>query len=264
MRVIQPGIESLSTKILKLMRKGVTALQNIALLKWCAVYGIRVNWNIIVGTPGEDVNDYDEMADLVGALTHLQPPDICFLSLDRFSPYYENPDKWDIKIVGPRKYYRELYPAVEEATLMDLAYSFEFTYGDGRDPLLYSEGLRGAVEAWRNGFTSSGGQLRYFCGPDFVRIRDYRGNELCEYVLTGDEASVFLRCDEVATVEEAHHSLGVRARDGMNERQIERFLDEMVERKLMYHEDGRYLGLALPYRPRRGGDSRGRSPVTGQ
>jgi ribosomal peptide maturation radical SAM protein 1 len=32
---IQPGIESLSDKILAIMKKGVSALQNIQLLKWC-------------------------------------------------------------------------------------------------------------------------------------------------------------------------------------------------------------------------------------
>ena len=32
---IQPGIESLSTRVLKLMRKGTTPLRNIQLLKWC-------------------------------------------------------------------------------------------------------------------------------------------------------------------------------------------------------------------------------------
>src|SRR5262245_59233898 len=32
---IQPGVESLSTNVLRLMRKGVTSLQNIQLLKWC-------------------------------------------------------------------------------------------------------------------------------------------------------------------------------------------------------------------------------------
>jgi ribosomal peptide maturation radical SAM protein 1 len=50
---LQPGIESLSTPILKLMRKGVTALQNVRLLKWCAEYGIQVYWNVIYGFPGE-------------------------------------------------------------------------------------------------------------------------------------------------------------------------------------------------------------------
>jgi ribosomal peptide maturation radical SAM protein 1 len=39
---IQPGLESLSTPILRLMKKGVTALQNVRLLKWAAQYGLRV------------------------------------------------------------------------------------------------------------------------------------------------------------------------------------------------------------------------------
>ena len=50
---IQPGIESFSTPILKLMEKGVTALQNIRLLKWCAEFGILHVWNVIYGFPGE-------------------------------------------------------------------------------------------------------------------------------------------------------------------------------------------------------------------
>ena len=33
---IQPGIESLSDEVLRIMRKGVSALQNIQLLKGCA------------------------------------------------------------------------------------------------------------------------------------------------------------------------------------------------------------------------------------
>ena len=42
-RAIQPGIESLSTRILKLMRKGATRLINVRLLKWAAYYGMTVN-----------------------------------------------------------------------------------------------------------------------------------------------------------------------------------------------------------------------------
>ena len=50
-QAIQPGIESLSTPILKLMNKGVTALHNIRLLKWAREYGVRVVWNLIYGFP---------------------------------------------------------------------------------------------------------------------------------------------------------------------------------------------------------------------
>ena len=51
-RDITPGIESLSTPILRLMKKGVTELQNVRLLKWCAELGIVPNWALMYGFPG--------------------------------------------------------------------------------------------------------------------------------------------------------------------------------------------------------------------
>ncbi|HET6266280.1 MAG TPA: RiPP maturation radical SAM C-methyltransferase, partial [Acidobacteriota bacterium] len=48
---IQPGIESFSNHILTLMGKGVKAMQNIQLLKWCKEYGIHASWNILWGFP---------------------------------------------------------------------------------------------------------------------------------------------------------------------------------------------------------------------
>jgi ribosomal peptide maturation radical SAM protein 1 len=66
--VIQPGIESLSDRILNIMKKGVCGLQNIALLKWCMEVGITPLWNIIWGFPGEPVDEYYKMARLVPLL----------------------------------------------------------------------------------------------------------------------------------------------------------------------------------------------------
>ena len=50
---IQPGLESLSSPVLRLMRKGVRAAQNVNLLRWAKYYNIHVSWNIIWGFPGE-------------------------------------------------------------------------------------------------------------------------------------------------------------------------------------------------------------------
>lgn len=49
----QPGIESLHSSLLRLMRKGCTALQNIQLLKWCQEFGIKPHYNLLnrPGTP---------------------------------------------------------------------------------------------------------------------------------------------------------------------------------------------------------------------
>jgi ribosomal peptide maturation radical SAM protein 1 len=73
-RHIQPGIESFSDPVLKLMRKGTTGLQNIQLLKWCRELGIEVGWNLIWGLPGEPPEEYARLAELVPLLAHLPPP----------------------------------------------------------------------------------------------------------------------------------------------------------------------------------------------
>ena len=50
---IQPGIEALSSSLLKLMRKGVSAHQNLALLRYARCAGVHLVWNLLCGFPGD-------------------------------------------------------------------------------------------------------------------------------------------------------------------------------------------------------------------
>ena len=160
---IQPGIESLSTTILDLMRKGVTAFQNVRLLKYCAEYGIRPYWNVLYGFPGEPPEEYARMADVVPSLTHFWPPVLGILELSRFSPYHERAQELGLEITGPWPWYRYVYD-LDEATLMDLAYAFEYRHLDGRDPATYVGPLQCAIETWRGASLTSYGGLRYHGG----------------------------------------------------------------------------------------------------
>ena len=40
------------------MKKGVSGLQNIQLLKWCKEIGVEPLWNFLLGFPGESPDDY--------------------------------------------------------------------------------------------------------------------------------------------------------------------------------------------------------------
>src|SRR5208282_1767562 len=64
---VQPGIESLSSHVLRLMRKGVTAIQNVQLLRLCREFGIEIAWNLLYGFPGETPEDYVETAQIIAA-----------------------------------------------------------------------------------------------------------------------------------------------------------------------------------------------------
>ena len=50
----------LHSSVLKLMGKGVTAAQNIVLLRLCRQYGIKVGWTVLSGFPGEQDRWYAE------------------------------------------------------------------------------------------------------------------------------------------------------------------------------------------------------------
>ena len=245
---IQPGIESLSTPILRLMRKGVTAFQNVRLLKWCAEYGLRVFWNVIYGFPGEPPEEYARMAALVPALEHLAPPSLGPLVLDRFSPYHERPHDFGLEIAGPLPYYEMIYPA-DTATLNDLAYSFQYAHADDRDPDGYVLPLRRALDAWRSTSETGYRALRYRRGPGGLIVQDGRPHsDRANYTFGEEEAAIYLACDDGATPGEAHHALRAAGMGKVDAEDIREFLDELTRAGLVFAEDGRYLSLALPWR----------------
>ena len=243
---IQPGLESLSTPILGLMRKGITAFQNIRLLKWCAEYGISPMWNIVFGFPGEPPDEYARMAEVIPSLTHFSAPALVPLTLDRFSPYHERPGEFGLEIQGPLSWYRHVY-ALDDAALMDLAYTFEYRHADGRDPETYVAPLRRAIEAWRATRSTSYRTLRFRRGPGFLTIRDRRPNlESADYSFDEAEAQLYLACADGATADSACEKLRAAGTNGIDVDDVEEFLDELVDLRLVYEEAGRYLALALP------------------
>ena len=247
---IQPGIESLSTPILKLMRKGVTALQNIRLLKWCAEFGIQVVWNVIYGFPGEPPEEYDRMADLMKSLVHLQPPSLIRLGLERFSPYHQRPQDFNLEVVGPRPHYRFAYPC-DESTLFDLAYSFDYRYIDSQRPDTYIGTIKQTIEKWQSDYDAEGTSLQYWKGPGFLIINDRRPDvESCDYRLSEEESRIYLACDGGSTPKAIWETLNKDGGVKATIEDIEEYLKELAKARLVYEEDGCYLSLAVPINSR--------------
>ncbi len=125
--VIQPGIESFSTRLLKLMDKGVSGAQNLLLLRNSKSLGLSLAWNLLHGFPGDRLSDYKPTYKLISSIMHLQPPVGFFqLSLDRFSMYHKAPKKYAINNLRPLAAYDDVYPTW--ANKNKLAYYFEGDY----------------------------------------------------------------------------------------------------------------------------------------
>ncbi|MDP9016748.1 MAG: RiPP maturation radical SAM C-methyltransferase, partial [Candidatus Eremiobacteraeota bacterium] len=191
---IQPGIESLSTPVLALMRKGVRALQNVQLLKWCQELDIAVSWNMLWGFPGENPLEYPAMAKLVSKLVHLRPPDASGrIRLDRFSPNFDNAESIGLTRVDPHESYRCVYQLDDDAT-RGLAYYFTFEYADARDVAAYTLPLSEALSVWNEVHKTS--RLIAVDYGEALLIADWRTNRTSSFaVLEGLERALYLRCD---------------------------------------------------------------------
>ncbi|MCK6625840.1 MAG: RiPP maturation radical SAM C-methyltransferase [Anaerolineae bacterium] len=146
---LQPGIEALSSSLLKRMNKGVLARQNVALLRYARSLNIEVYWNLLWGFPGDQAQEYRETLNLLPLLRHLQPPSgLHHLAIDRFSPYFDRPADYGIKTIKPLGGYASLLPAGVD--LAQVAYEFVADYPceSHQHPELI-RAIQREVEAWQ-------------------------------------------------------------------------------------------------------------------
>lgn len=248
---IQPGIESLSDHVLKLMRKGTTAFRNIELMKWCSEYGVKPYWNFLYGFPGETAADYAESIALIRAIWHLEPPTgYGPIRLDRFSPYHADPAGFGMVNVRPMAPFSYLYP-FERRKLMEIAYYFDFDYADGRTDDAYAREAIEIVRVWKA--DNARGMLEMRQEPDgTLYILDTR-RELAlaprRAVLRGWKAAVYLACDQTQTLDNLVQLSDVQ-RDGVSKEEVLAFLDRCVHHQLIVHDERRWLGVAV-YKPAR-------------
>lgn len=243
---IQPGIESLSDHVLRLMRKGTTALRNVQLLKWAQEYGIIVDWNILYGFPGETPEDYRQVLEMLPALRFLRPP--CAtgpIRLDRFSPYHNSPAEFGLTNVRPLSTYPYLYP-FDEATLNRIAYYFDFDYEQTVNPKGYAAEVIDYVNQW-----SRNPELGTLCavenGDGELLLFDTRQDAVMrELKLNGADRAAYEFCDQLRSaahiIEHLHRTFPDAEFD---EQRVIGFLDSLVANRLMITDGICYLSLAL-------------------
>jgi hypothetical protein len=243
-------------------------------MKWARELGMWLEWNMLIGFPGEDPADYPPMAELIRAIPHLQPPWGCtFVRLDRFSPYFRHPREFGISDVQPLEVYSYIYP-FDQTELADLVYYFRYRFADGRDPRGYTQCVVDAVDEWNRIENAS---LTYGPAEDSVLIQDNRpGFPRREFRLRGLEKDIFLFCDQVRSLRAicsfargrwVERSVAAAASAGQSiiaieealpvandysvPEEVDLFLRGMVDLKLMLRENGNYLSIATE-RPKSG------------
>jgi ribosomal peptide maturation radical SAM protein 1 len=235
---IQPGIESLSDHVLRLMRKGTTGLRNIQLMKWCKEYGVMADWNLLYGFPGETREDYRQTLHLLPQIRHLPPPTACGpVRMDRFSPYFQTPEQFGMRNVRPIKSYRHLYPFSPESR-HNIAYYFDYDYEKGADPTGFADDVIRYAAAWQQYPEHGNVTAVEREGGKLILIDTRADRARPELTLTGLEKDAYEYCDEQHTAQSVARHLG------QEENPVRGFLDSLVANKLMVTDGASYLSLA--------------------
>jgi ribosomal peptide maturation radical SAM protein 1 len=239
---LQPGIESLSSHVLRLMDKGVKAAQNVNLLRWARYYGIAVAWNVLWGFPGETEEDYAEQAAVVPHLVHLQPPTGADrVWLERFSPMFTRAEGRH----RPDRSYRYIYPSTVD--IDRVAYFFDHD-GEVLPDSAYKP-LADAVGEWQGAWRSNPPSLTYRTSPGYLEIYDARhpGNTGV-YTFRDTLADMYLACVDRPTTAEAVHT---KLQLSHPVQAVREAFTQFQERGLMFLDGTLALSLALPASPHR-------------
>jgi ribosomal peptide maturation radical SAM protein 1 len=238
---LQPGIESLATSTLKLMRKGTTAFHNISFMKNCVTYGLRPMWNLLLGFPGETHDVYEKYIADIPSLLHLPPPSGAFpVRFDRFSPYYMQAADYGLDL-RPSDFYRFIYPFDEEALAKMVYFFVDHNYRANYLASLsvWNDRIQTEVERWQDRWERRDGGLAPHLYADGGSVYDSRSGSAVRHDVgeTGLRALAFLAQPRKAA------DLAAGGFEGVD---VDALLADLHAERLVFAERDLWMSLLLP------------------
>ncbi len=248
---VQPGIESFSSPVLKLMDKGVSGIQNVSLLKQGYLNEIVIHYNFLYGIPGETVADYREMRHNIPRLYHLTPPvSRSEAIVTRFAPLQADPERFGYEkdAVHHRCYdvlFSQKVLAATGISLDDYCYYFARHRDFEEDILdLYNQCVA-QINHWKKQHRDREVTLDFIDDDGGLRFRDTRYDDAQEIRVGPVARAAYLACHD-APISLGRMAPGICAGLGCSESEIEDAVGMLDEERLIWREDDKLFGLAVP------------------
>ena len=242
------GIESLDDRLLGMMHKGVSALQNVRLLKWCAVLDVPVAWNLLHGLPGETSEDYATQIDLISAIGFTEASvGTSSVVLERSSILWRRGREHGFGEPRPARAYADVYPFARD-DLAGLAYFFEHDYRPGAMLAMQINRLQRRVSEWSDG-RDAGRLERAQPTGAAVRLVDGRRHATARLIeLEPLEGLLFDACDDIRSLAYLHERVRRRLDSGATIAEVQAVMESLVRRRLVVRSRDEFLNLAMPVR----------------
>jgi hypothetical protein len=226
----------------------VTAIENLAVMKMARQTGVVLEGNLITEFPGSTGSEVQETLDCLDFALPFQPLTTAafFLGLD--SPVDHSPEKFMIRASGPHKNYRYLYP---DEILKDQEMLVKDHVGSKTVQRKLWRPVSKRVKEWQDFHQQRAGihhhPLSYRDGGDFMIIRQEQMHRpVLIHKLRGLSRRIYLFCEEVQKLGDLSKEFPMVSLEN-----LQKFLSEMVSKKLMFQEGERVLSLAIQNKKRR-------------
>lgn len=245
-RVIQFGIEALSSSVLKKMVKGTTAIQNLQAMKFCERYDLQNTANLIIEYPGMDAHDILETLENIEFACGYRPLSTTEFSLVYQAPAYKAPERFGITNVRNYHMYKLLLPPALYEALFLTEKSFDSDELTRLRPLW--DRVRRAVREWTEHYERLSphveGRLLLSLqdGGSYLKIRDFRRTEPRFHWIRDAQRDVYLECDEIIAITELHQRF-----PSLEPAVIDSWLRQWHADRLAFIEGNKVLALAVPW-----------------
>ncbi|MEW6734910.1 MAG: RiPP maturation radical SAM C-methyltransferase [Acidobacteriota bacterium] len=241
---VQPGIESMISEVLHLVDKGTNAVINLCFLRRCVEFGITPYWNLLHGFPGEDRQWYDRLIAELPQFFHLPCPDVIRFGLHRFSPFFDEPERYGIKVKGCLDGSLYIWNLPEDE-IRDLSFELDFVMPEYRDLDTLTDNLQKAIYTWRNSKANLRAELT-IAGQ--VAIRDSRPTFSDIYLLPKRASHVLRVLEQPSNLNSILARLAERSFNGeaITAQEVLQDLNLLIEKGLVYYERNKYLALTIP------------------
>ncbi|MDH3349103.1 MAG: hypothetical protein OEM02_13520, partial [Desulfobulbaceae bacterium] len=192
----------------------------------------------------EEVQETLLALDAVLPMHHLDPASFF---LGSGSPVHCHPKDYGIHAIEHHPNYKKLFPKNILTTLEPLIFSYR---GDRTRQRKLWQPVRKKIENWKkfhlNRKNSSLPALSYRLGDKFLIIRqELPSSPTLHHRLAGTSREIYLACLRIVTKKEL-----LDAFKSINTNIISAFLDDLVQKNLLFQEGDRYLALAVHEIPR--------------
>jgi len=219
-------------------------IQNLEIMKHCEMLGLKNSSNLILGFPGSDEHDVAETLHALDFAMLFQPLKPVWFWLGLESPIWRNYQEFNIKSITNHPGYGVFFP---KDMIRNLIFIIQAYRGDATRQRKLWRPVEKRINQWFKQYADMHKDalntpiLSFQDGGTFLIIRQRKYRAKSEtHRLTGLSREIYLFCQTNRSIKRIHMEF-----PGLSAEKINPFLRMMIDKRLMYNENNRYLSLAV-------------------